>query len=258
MNRELLETWSQWLESGTALRPEREAALLELLRKNERIREQLLDDFELDGALRETNGSSEQAATFIGEVRAWTRHEGDRETFTADTKRRIDRERRLGSSVQWSWMRRWPLAAALAVLVAIGFGTAVVVRGSPGEIRSFTLLDADTEMPIPGFDPIPDGAVLVQTRLPKRLSIRANVHPKNVPSVRFSIQSGPLTGDVVENWAPYLFPGGPAHGEIVPWVPMQGPVIVRATPCRRRGGEDCTGTTHVIHLNVVATAGDNP
>ncbi|MDX1994985.1 MAG: putative Ig domain-containing protein, partial [bacterium] len=73
-------------------------------------------------------------------------------------------------------------------------------------VTGFTLINATTDLPVPGFDPIPADAVLNLAQLPSGLNVRANV-TGNVNSVRFGYnQTG---GGAVnpnfrtENTAPY-------------------------------------------------------
>lgn len=46
-----------------------------------------------------------------------------------------------------------------------------------GTATSFTLINADTDAPVAGYDPIPPQAVLHRAKLPANLTIRANVSP---------------------------------------------------------------------------------
>jgi len=66
-------------------------------------------------------------------------------------------------------------------------------------VTSLTLINADTDRPVPGFDPIPAGARLRLSALPRNLNVRANV-PAGVGSVRFTLGGGRTT---LENEAPF-------------------------------------------------------
>lgn len=70
-------------------------------------------------------------------------------------------------------------------------------------VTSFTLINADTNQPVPGFDPIRPGARLRLSALPSRLNVRANVG-SGVRSVRFA-QKG--SKDYLENEAPFALCG---------------------------------------------------
>jgi hypothetical protein len=65
-------------------------------------------------------------------------------------------------------------------------------------VTSLTLINADTNLPVSGFDPIPAGARLKLSALPRNLNIRANVSA-GVGSVRF-VRDGKT---VLENEAPF-------------------------------------------------------
>ncbi|UQN09545.1 hypothetical protein [Deinococcus sp. QL22] len=65
-------------------------------------------------------------------------------------------------------------------------------------VTSLTLINADTDRPVPGYDPIPAGARLKLSNLPPRLNVRANVSA-GVGSVRF-VRDGKT---VLENEAPF-------------------------------------------------------
>ncbi len=47
----------------------------------------------------------------------------------------------------------------------------------PGTVTSFTLINADTDSPVAGYDPIPPRSVLHRAKLPPNLTIRVNVSP---------------------------------------------------------------------------------
>ncbi|MFC3831690.1 MULTISPECIES: hypothetical protein [Deinococcus] len=70
-------------------------------------------------------------------------------------------------------------------------------------VTSFTLINADTNQPVPGYDPIQPGARLQLSALPKRLNFRVNT-AGNVRSIRFVRPSGRV---YVENEAPFALCG---------------------------------------------------
>ncbi len=68
-------------------------------------------------------------------------------------------------------------------------------------IASFTLINADSNQAIAGYDPIPNNAILnVQTLPSQNLNIRVNTKPSKVGSVELWLDSN---GARVENGAPY-------------------------------------------------------
>lgn len=87
-------------------------------------------------------------------------------------------------------------AAGAGVLVNF---TVVRPAAQAPAVTSLTLIDADTDRPVPGFDPIPAGARLRLSALPRHLNVRANVSA-GVGSVRFSFGNGKTT---LENEAPF-------------------------------------------------------
>jgi hypothetical protein len=95
----------------------------------------------------------------------------------------------------------------------------------PG-VQSFTLVDADTGLPVPGHDPLPS-AINLATLPTRRLNIRANTSPAIVGSVQFGYDGNPSFR--VENAAPYALAGntGAVYNA---WTPTVGSHVVTATP----------------------------
>ena len=98
----------------------------------------------------------------------------------------------------------------------------VTVGGVPtanGALVSFTLMNAETNQPISGFNPIANGAIINMTSLPtQKVNIRVNTNPTVVGSVKFELSSnnGGVTTSTKENTAPYaLF--GDASGNYNTW-----------------------------------------
>ncbi|PZR77174.1 MAG: hypothetical protein DLM52_05080 [Chthoniobacterales bacterium] len=57
-------------------------------------------------------------------------------------------------------------------------------------VVSLTLINADSDQPIPGYDPINNGAVINSASLPtQHLNVRANTSPATVGSVRFGLDA---------------------------------------------------------------------
>ena len=80
--------------------------------------------------------------------------------------------------------------------------TITPARENQADGITFTLIDAMANTPVPGYDPIEEGAVLDLSSLPMYLSIRANT-TKEAMSVQFQ-----MDGDryfFVENYEPYSF-----------------------------------------------------
>ncbi len=106
-------------------------------------------------------------------------------------------------------------------------------------ISSFTLINADTDQPIVGFDPIANGAVIDYTQLgTTHLSIRANTSPARVGSVKFGYDS--QANYRTENQAPYAIAGDENQGgDYFAWTPSLGSHTLTATPYV---GGNATGT----------------
>ena len=98
-------------------------------------------------------------------------------------------------------------------------------------VTSFTLINADTDKPIPAFDPLIDGAVLNLAKLPTRnLNVRANTSPAEVGSVTFA-----LDGKIhnTEGGAPYALAQEETQREgegYKAWTPPLGQHTLTATP----------------------------
>ena len=86
----------------------------------------------------------------------------------------------------------------------LGGGAGAVYVYSPAfAVTSFTLINAHTNQPIPGYDPLSDGDIINVDELPThKLSVRANA-PELVESVLMKIR----TRERVENNAPYALFG---------------------------------------------------
>ncbi len=128
-------------------------------------------------------------------------------------------------------------------------------------VVDFTLVDADTGRPIPGFDPIPEGATIDFAALPtQRINIRANTRPNEVGSVSFrmmragEVVSVPGSSEQMENYEPYMLCGdskkhhGPGPTEYDAWEPRPAPGSYRleARPhAKAKGGGEAGPTTSV-------------
>ncbi len=104
-------------------------------------------------------------------------------------------------------------------------------------VTSLSLIDADTNKPIAGYDPLTNGAKLDLASLPTRhLNIRANTDPSSVGSVRFGLDSN--SGYATDNAAPYAL-AGDSSGNFSAWTPSIGSHSVKATPYT---GSNASGT----------------
>ncbi|MEZ4699278.1 MAG: DUF4397 domain-containing protein [Rhodothermales bacterium] len=90
------------------------------------------------------------------------------------------------------------------LLAVFADGTTALLPVNQPEGASLSLIDASTDSPIPGFDPIAEGAVLDLSALPIGLTVRANL-TGDAGSVRFDLND--IEGIRVENEAPYALFG---------------------------------------------------
>jgi hypothetical protein len=121
--------------------------------------------------------------------------------------------------------------------------------GTAQEVSSLTLIDADTDQPVAGFDAMESGAVLNLGLLPTRnLNVRANTTPSVVGSVRFEFD-----GDAnyhVESAAPYAL-AGDSSGNFNAWTPALGAHTLVAVPYTSSGASGTAGTPKVVAFTVV-------
>jgi hypothetical protein len=145
-------------------------------------------------------------------------------------------------------------------------------------VGSFTLVNADTNTPIPGFDSLRDGAVIDLAALPtRRLNIRANCEPQLVGSVRFAIAgTGPDGAALklvvplahsfpqqIEIFYPYMLAGDPSfEGESLPayaypWTPPAGRYTLHATPYAGIRESGARGETLTVRFEIVDSSSRN-
>ncbi|TGE27561.1 PQQ-dependent sugar dehydrogenase [Hymenobacter metallicola] len=127
-------------------------------------------------------------------------------------------------------------------------------------VASFTLLNADTDQPIVGYDPLPAGAVLNLATLPSRnLSIRANTNPGTVGSVRFAYDAN--ANFRTENTVPYALAGDNGPTDYLPWTPTVGSHTLTATPYTAANATGTAGQALTVNFTVTDAAlrtPDNP
>ena len=115
-------------------------------------------------------------------------------------------------------------------------------------VASFTLIDADTDQPIAGFDPIASGATINLATLPSRqLNIRANTSPATVGSVRFGFDGN--ANFRTDNGAPYSLAGDDASGYLA-WTPTVATHTVTATPYSAADAGGTAGTARTLSFKV--------
>ncbi|MEJ7811756.1 MAG: hypothetical protein WKG32_15195 [Gemmatimonadaceae bacterium] len=117
-------------------------------------------------------------------------------------------------------------------------------------VTSFTLINADTEQPIAGYDPIAEGAQLNLASLPtQNLNIRANTNPSPVGSVRFAYDAN--ANYRTENSVPYALAGTTSGGtNYNAWTPTVGSHTLTATPYSTANAGGTAGTAKTLHFSV--------
>lgn len=125
-----------------------------------------------------------------------------------------------------------------------------VDAGPAGAVASLTLVDADTDQPIAGFNPIPANAIINLAALPtSNLNIVANVATNGpaIESVRFDYDGS--TPFPIENAPPYVLAGDIA-GDYNPWTPTAGPHTLTAVPYPADGAQGTAGPALTITFTV--------
>ncbi len=111
----------------------------------------------------------------------------------------------------------------------------------PQTVTSLSLINADTNKPISGYDPLPNGAKLDLASLPTRnLNIRVNTDPATVGSVRFGLDG--KSAYSTDNAAPYVL-AGDSSGNYTAWTPSVGSHSVTVTPYTGAGAGGTGGTS---------------
>jgi len=154
------------------------------------------------------------------------------------------------SSADWVRFETWDVARNGAFTQPFWLKPPANPTNVKGSVSSFTLINADDDVPVAGFDPIPASAVLDRSLLPKNLTIRANISPSIVDSVVLD-----LDGELVtrKQWPYSVAPvtTGPGSGDSPAYdyaasVFAQGKHTLTATPKR---GMD-SGHSLTLHFTV--------
>jgi hypothetical protein len=91
------------------------------------------------------------------------------------------------SAANWVRLEVWDVARNGAFTQLHWFNAPARPAVIAGRVASFTLINADTDAPVPGYDPIPPGATLNRALLPPNLTLRANTTPLLVDSVTLQL-----------------------------------------------------------------------
>jgi hypothetical protein len=128
----------------------------------------------------------------------------------------------------------------------------ITYRASGQEVVSFTLIDADRDVPVAGYDPLPSGATLDLAKLPtRRLTIRANTRPAVVGSVRFGYDA--TTNYRTDGYAPYSLAGESGGGsDYQPWTKLSlGDHTLTATPYTGAAASGTAGQARTVRFKVI-------
>jgi PKD repeat protein len=116
-------------------------------------------------------------------------------------------------------------------------------------IQSFTLIDADLDRPLPGYELIDGDVTLDLATLPTtNLNLRANTSPVKVGSVRFGLNANLKFR--TENAAPYAL-AGDTNGNYAPWKPSLGIYTLQATPYSSPNASGEAGVPLIVRLNFI-------
>jgi len=115
-------------------------------------------------------------------------------------------------------------------------------------VSSFTLINADTNQPVSGYDPIANGAVINTSSIgTTHVNVRANTQPSTVGSVRFGLDTN--ANFRIENSAPYsLF--GDNNGKYYAGSFSSGQHSLTGTPYSAASAKGTSGTALTISFTV--------
>ena len=140
----------------------------------------------------------------------------------------------------------------LAVLILAGCQiTPPEVEALANEVSSLTLINADTDKPISGFDPIPSSATLDFSKLPtQNLNVRANAG--GVGSVRFALDGN--KNYKTENNGPFALAGNSGSNYFA-WTPSAGKHTLTVTAYPRANAQGTAGKAKTVTFNVINGGG---
>ncbi len=116
-------------------------------------------------------------------------------------------------------------------------------------VASYTLINADTDLPIAAYDPIPSNATIDLNTLPTRnLNVRANTSPATVGSVKFGYDAN--ADYRLESYLPYAM-ASDNNGNYLPFTPTVGAHTITGTPYTGAFGGGTAGTVLVLHFTIV-------
>jgi len=161
----------------------------------------------------------------------------------------------------WTWSN---VAAGSYLIIARAYDNAgatttsaqvTVTVGATSVPFTVTLMNADSDLPVPGFDPLNSGATIALASLASpRLNLRANV--TGVGSVKFT-WNGPENGTATENVAPYAMKGD-SGGNYNAWIPTLGTYTVTITTHSASGAGGVLLQSRTLTITVTDPAPATP
>ena len=148
------------------------------------------------------------------------------------------------------------MRSAVAISASLPLLLVAAAPAAAADVTSFTLIDADADVPIPGHDPLLDSAVLDLTALPTRnLNVRADLSGA-AGSVVFDLDG--VSDYRTENVGPYALEGDNA-GDYNPWTPAVGVHDLTASPYNGADGTGgLSGAVLTIRFTVIDPVGNLP
>lgn len=135
----------------------------------------------------------------------------------------------------------------------------ITVTDPPTSLVKFVLMYAQTasaglrNTPVPGFDPIPDGAIILPSQYNNEpITIRAVTDPEPTGSVRM-VLTGAASRTQTENAIPYCLFGDDPQGQYNQWIPtppVYGAYQLTGTPYTGSGATGTAGTPLTISFTL--------
>lgn len=126
----------------------------------------------------------------------------------------------------------------------------ISVTSGPDYLQSFTLINANTELPVAGFDPIPNNSIINRNVTGSNLNIRANTASTGIGSIRFELDG--VSGRI-ENTAPYALTGD-NNGNYNSWTPSLGAHRLKGYAYSQTNAQGTLLDTLTIFFTVTSTA----
>ena len=118
-------------------------------------------------------------------------------------------------------------------------------------IGSFTLINADTDYPVPGYEPIQEGAIIDLSKLPtKNLNIR--IDPSPYIATKIDVEYDEDSSYNSDSDYPFSF-AGEKEGNYNAWTPTLGKHKIKATPYK----EDDKGRPLTLNFTIIDSGNTN-